>query len=52
VASNLDPFGLVALADQTVRTGARVASWGERQLFGFLRSRMDAVVPPAPPLSP
>ena len=50
VASNLAPFGLVALAEQTVRTGARVASWGERQLFGFLRSRMDAVTPPAPPL--
>jgi uncharacterized membrane protein YheB (UPF0754 family) len=26
VASNLDPFGLVALAEQTVRTGARVAT--------------------------
>lgn len=52
VASNLDPFGLVALAEQTVRTGARVASWGERQFFGFLRSRMDAVLPPAPPMPP
>jgi hypothetical protein len=29
VASNLDPFGLVAVAEQTMRTGARVASWGE-----------------------
>jgi hypothetical protein len=35
-----------------VRTGVKVANWYERQIFGFLRSRMDAVTPPAPPLPP
>jgi hypothetical protein len=52
VASSLDPFGLVELAEQTVRTGVRIAHWGERQFYGFLRSRMDAVTPPAPSLPP
>jgi hypothetical protein len=52
VASSFDPFGLVTLAEQTVRTGVKAANWYERQVFGFLRSRMDAVTPPAPPLPP
>jgi hypothetical protein len=52
VASSFDPFGLVALAEQTVRAGVKVANWYERQFYGFLRSRLDAVAPPAPPLSP
>jgi hypothetical protein len=52
--TSYDPFGLVRLAEQTLRTGVTVAEWGERQLFGFLRSRMDAVAPqaPLPPPSP
>ena len=49
VASSFDPFGLVALAEQTVRTGVKVANWYERQVFGYLRSRMDAVTPAMPP---
>src|SRR6202040_4242094 len=52
VASSFDPFGLVRLAEQTVGTGVKVANWYERQVFGYLRSRMDAVTPPAPPLPP
>jgi hypothetical protein len=52
VASSFDPFNLVGLAEQTVRTGVKVAHWYERQVFGFLRSRLDAVAPPAPPLPP
>ena len=49
VASSFNPFGLVALAEQTVRTGVKVANWYERQFYGFLRSRLDAVAPPLPP---
>ncbi len=49
MASRFDPLGLVDLASQTVRTGAKVAGWYERQVFGILRARMDAVVPPPPP---
>ena len=52
MASSFDPFGLVGLAEQTVRAGVKVANWYERQFYGFLRSRMDAVAPPLPPLPP
>jgi hypothetical protein len=52
VVSLPDPFGLVALAEQSVRIGGRVANWGERQFFDYLRSRMDAATPPPPIQSP
>jgi len=44
--SRFDPLGLVDLANTTVRTGLKVASWSEKQVFGILRSRMDATIPP------
>ncbi len=51
MASRFDPRGLVDLAAQTVRTTAtttvKVAGWYERQVFGILRSRMDATIPSA-----
>lgn len=47
MASRYDPLGLVGLASQTVRTGVKVAGWYERQVFGLLRSRLEATVPPA-----
>ena len=46
MASRFDPFGIVALTEQTIRAGIDIASWSERQFYGFLRSRMDATVPP------
>lgn len=46
MASLFDPLGLVGLAEQTVRTGVKIANWSERQFYGLLRSRMDAAAPP------
>jgi hypothetical protein len=46
VGARFDPLGLFDLATQTVRSGAKVASWSERQIFELLRSRMDATAPP------
>jgi hypothetical protein len=46
MASRFDPLGLTDLAAQTVRTGIKVAGWYERQVFGILRSRLDATIPP------
>jgi hypothetical protein len=46
MASRFDPLGLVDMAGQTVRTGLKVASWYERQVFSLLRNRMDASIPP------
>ncbi|OBI41489.1 hypothetical protein A5707_07135 [Mycobacterium kyorinense] len=47
------PTGLVDLAEQTVRTSIKVASWGERRLFELIRSgmRSPAATPTEPPLS-
>jgi len=46
MASRFDPLGLVDIATITVRTGAKVASWSEKQFFNLLRSRLDATVLP------
>ena len=46
MASRFDPLGLVDIAATTVRRGAKVASWSEKQFFNLLRSRLDATVPP------
>jgi hypothetical protein len=56
MASRFDPRGLVDLAEQTVRTYIKAASWSERQIFGLIRSGMkidppettEAVAPPPP----
>jgi hypothetical protein len=45
VASLFDPFRLVDLAQQAVRTGIRVASWGERQIFNAIRSGGEVTTP-------
>ncbi|MGB6208880.1 Abi-alpha family protein [Mycobacterium sp.] len=42
MASLFDPAGLVDLAEQTVRAYIKAASWGERQVFGFIRSGLNA----------
>jgi hypothetical protein len=53
MASRFDPFGLVDIAANTVRTGAKVASWYEKQVFSLLRSRLDdTVAPPQEALPP
>jgi hypothetical protein len=58
MTSRFDPFRLVDLAQEAVRTGIKVASWSERQIFGAIRSGMEATTPavmlplPAPPLPP
>jgi hypothetical protein len=38
MVARFDPMSLVDLAQQTVRTSIKVASWGERQVFGFIQS--------------
>jgi len=40
MASLFNPTGLVDLAEQTVRVYIKAASWGERQVFGLIRSGM------------
>jgi hypothetical protein len=55
MSSFFDPTRLVDLAQATVRTGIRAASWSEQQIFKAIRSGMDATTPvalPAPPLPP
>ena len=47
MASRFDPRGLVDLAEQTVRTYIKAASWSERQIFGLIRSGMKITDPPA-----
>lgn len=60
MVSPRQPAGLLDLAQQAVRayirTWTTIASWGEEQVFGFLRSGIDngakptpAALPPAPP---
>jgi len=51
VASRFDPFGIVALTEQTIRAGVKIANWGERQFYRILRSRMEATLPPERALS-
>ncbi|HSV38996.1 MAG TPA: Abi-alpha family protein [Nocardioidaceae bacterium] len=46
MASRFDPLGLADIAGQTVRTGLKVAGWYEKQVFGIIRSRLDATIPP------
>jgi len=45
MGSLFDPFRLVDLAQQTVRTGIEAASWGERQIFKAIRSGRDVTTP-------
>ncbi|HEU4362823.1 MAG TPA: Abi-alpha family protein [Mycobacterium sp.] len=42
-----DPASLVDLAEQTVRSYFKVASWGERQIFGLIRSGLNVTPPVA-----
>lgn len=42
-----DPVRLVDLAEQTVRTSIKVADWGERHIFGLIRSGMEITPQPA-----
>src|ERR1700753_3768400 len=53
MASLFNPAGLVDLAEQTVRAYIKTASWGERQVFGLIRSGMhlSTVAVPALPQS-
>ena len=51
MASRFDPFGIVALTEQTIRAGVKIANWGERQFYRILRSRMEATLPPERALS-
>jgi hypothetical protein len=50
MASLFNPTGLVDLAEQTVRAYIKAASWGERQVFGLIRSGMQ--IPTAVPALP
>lgn len=50
MSSHFDPFRLVDLAEQTVRTSIKVASWGERQFFNAVRAGMGAQPSDASPL--
>jgi Abortive infection alpha len=57
MTSFFDPFRLVDLAQEAVRTGIKVASWSERQIFGAIRSGMEVTTPaatllPLPPPPP
>jgi len=52
MASRFDPFGLVDIAANTVRTSVKVAGWTDRQVFALIRSRLDAAVPPPHPSLP
>ena len=47
MTSRFDPRGLVDIAEQTVRTYIKAASWSERQIFGLIRSGMKITDPPA-----
>ena len=51
MSSRFDSFRLVDLAEQTVRTSIKVASWSERQIFDAIRAGMGAATPPEPPPS-
>jgi abortive infection alpha-like protein len=42
MASLFNPAGLVDLAEQSVRAYIKAASWGERQVFGLIRSGLNA----------
>jgi hypothetical protein len=46
MASRFDPLGLVDIAANTVRTGVKVAGWTEKQVFGLIRNRLEATLPP------
>lgn len=55
MASLFDPSHLIDLAQETVRTGIKAASWSERQIFRAIRSGVEATPPvtlPAPALPP
>jgi Abortive infection alpha len=55
MASLFDPSHLIDLAQETVRTGIKAASWSERQIFRAIRSGVEATPPvalPAPPRPP
>jgi Abortive infection alpha len=41
MASLFNPAGIVDFAEQTVRAYIKAASWGERQVFGLIRSGMQ-----------
>jgi hypothetical protein len=41
MAFTFNPAGLVDLAEQTVRAYIKAASWGERQVFGLIRSGLQ-----------
>ncbi|HEX7323149.1 MAG TPA: Abi-alpha family protein [Mycobacterium sp.] len=47
MAPRFDPAGLVDLAEQTVRGYLKAASWGERQIFGLIRSGLNVPPPEA-----
>jgi hypothetical protein len=50
MASLFNPAGLVDLAERTVRAYIDAASWGERQVFGLIRSGMRVSTAAAPAL--
>ena len=50
MASLFNPTGILDLAEQTVRAYIKAASWGERQVFGLIRSGMGASSGTAPAL--
>lgn len=50
MASLFNPAGLVDLAEQTVRSYIKAASWGERQVFGLIRSGMQISTADVPAL--
>ncbi|HEY2448038.1 MAG TPA: hypothetical protein VGI49_04345 [Mycobacterium sp.] len=50
MASLFNPAGLVDLAEQTVRAYIKAASWGERQVFGLIRSGMQIPAAEVPAL--
>jgi hypothetical protein len=50
MASLFNPAGLVDLAEQTVRAYIKAASWGERQVFGLIRSGMQIPTAEVPAL--
>jgi hypothetical protein len=50
IASLFNPAGPVDLAEQTVRAYIKAASWGERQVFGLIRSGMQIPAAEVPAL--
>ena len=46
MSSVFDPQGLVDFAEQTVRGYIKAWSWGERQVFGLIRSGLKIATPP------